>query len=285
MSERNNALGEFLRARRESLSPTDVGLPDRGRRRTPGLRREEVATLAGVSVDYLTRLEQGRDSHPSAEVVNALASALRMTRDERLHLSKLAMLPHVQPMCPQPAELRPSVRALLDRLDPTPAFVTDRVANVLAWNTTWGALAEPLGCLDGDQPNLARYVFVHPSARTVYDDWSTAADAEAGRLRVAAALQPDDPALVELVAELQSLPEFARRWDAYTLHEKLAGTKDLRHPALGLLRIEYQLLWVADTDQGITTWLPGDERTAAAFDSLVAERLESPARLRLVGGE
>src|SRR6187431_2086527 len=126
MSERSE-LAEFLRARREQVHPADVGLPDSGRRRTPGLRREEVATLAGVSVDYLVRLEQGRDTHPSSDVLAALADAMRMTEDERRHLALLGMISGNGAFCPTEqvlaTEVAPTVTAVLDALDPTPAFV------------------------------------------------------------------------------------------------------------------------------------------------------------------
>src|SRR5262245_34965201 len=133
-------LGAFLRASRERTTPRAVGLPDSGRRRTPGLRREEVATLAGVSVDYLVRLEQGRDVHPSAEVLLALADAMRLTDDERRHLFELGLKSGHQVLCPAPIALTravpPSVQGVLDALDPTPAFVIGPIGDLIAWNRT-----------------------------------------------------------------------------------------------------------------------------------------------------
>src|SRR4051794_22095289 len=152
----SSELGSFLRARREGLSPAEVGLPDSGRRRTPGLRREEVATLAGVSIDYLVRLEQGRDSNPSASVIAALAAALRLTDEERTHLGTLAQLSNSQELCPSVlpslTEVAPTLRTLLDRLDPTPAFLVSPINDVLAWNPAWERVAAPLGMVDGEPP-------------------------------------------------------------------------------------------------------------------------------------
>jgi transcriptional regulator with XRE-family HTH domain len=164
-------VAEFLRARREQLQPADVGLPDNGRRRTPGLRREEVATLAGVSIDYLIRLEQGRDTRPSANVVAALAGALRLDDDDRRRLYTLAMLSQSQELCPSTQPLArsvaPTVSALLERLSPLPAFVVGPFSDVLAWNHEWESLVGPLGMFETDAPNLARHVFLHPAARSV----------------------------------------------------------------------------------------------------------------------
>ena len=150
----DSQLGEYLRARREQLQPADVGLPTSGRRRTPGLRREEVATLAGVSIDYLVRLEQGRDVNPSAGVLAGLAAALRLDDDERMHLFKLAAISGSSELCPAAravaVDIPPSIRQLLERLDPTPAFVLGAAGDVLAANRAWETIVRPLGMLDGD---------------------------------------------------------------------------------------------------------------------------------------
>src|SRR5690242_16983407 len=178
MAERTE-LAEFLRARRNRLTPADVGLPDNGRRRTPGLRREEVATLAGVSIDYLVRLEQGRDTRPSASVIAALADALRLDDEQRRQLYTLATISQSAELCPAARpltrEVAPTVTALLKGLDPTPAFVVGPSNDVLGWNDAWAHLVGPLGMLDDASPNLARHVFLHPLARTVYADWTNAA--------------------------------------------------------------------------------------------------------------
>ncbi|MGF1654627.1 MAG: helix-turn-helix domain-containing protein [Actinomycetales bacterium] len=156
---RDGELGDFLRSRRERLSPREVGLPGGGRRRTPGLRRAEVAALAGVSVEYLTRLEQGRDANPSVQVLAALAAALRLDDADRDHLHDLAIvcrgtgLSH-RPPWPAAHTVRPAVRAVLDRLDPTPAYVVNHRADLLAWNRGFDGVARPLGLLSEPGPNL-----------------------------------------------------------------------------------------------------------------------------------
>jgi transcriptional regulator with XRE-family HTH domain len=285
MSERSE-LAAFLRAKREQIRPADVGLPDSGRRRTPGLRREEVATLAGVSVDYLVRLEQRRDAHPSAEVLAALAGALRLDDDERLHLKKLGLISANRSMCPAATamvfEVAPTVGALLEGLDPTPAFVLGPASDVLAWNRSWQRLVEPLGMLDGHRRNLACYVFLDARARGAYPDWSLAADEQASRLRSASVHWGEDAAFVNLLDELGTVPEFAVRWSAHPVSEKRRGEKRLAHPDLGELRLAYEVLLVPDDgDQRLVTWLAADDATAAKLRGGIPV---SPAKLRVVGG-
>ena len=174
-------LGGFLRARREALQPSDVGLRDSGRRRTPGLRREEVAALAGVSIDYLVRLEQGRDTKPSAAVLSALSDALHLTEEEHRHLAVLATIAAGPEMCPRTfaaaeRDVPDTVLAIVSALAPTPAFVLAPWGDVLAANEPWEALAAPLGLLEPEQPNLARYTFLDPRAHATYPDWSAVSE-------------------------------------------------------------------------------------------------------------
>ena len=173
------ALAAFLRARRERVSPVEVGLKPSTRRRTPGLRREELATLAGVSIDYLVRIEQGRDVRPSAAVLSALADALLLGDDDRRHLYTLAAITATPQLCPAAPALAdrvtPGVQQVLDQLDPMPAFVIGPIGDVVAANAAWHALAGPLGFLE--HPNLARHVFCHPRAHQIHPDWEQAADA------------------------------------------------------------------------------------------------------------
>jgi transcriptional regulator with XRE-family HTH domain len=277
------ALAAFLRARRERTSPRDVGLPVNGRRRTPGLRREEVATLAGVSVDYLVRLEQGRDDHPSAEVLVALADAMRMTEDERRHLFHLGAISMGAAMCPAAVPLvrdvAPTVVALLERLHPTPAFVLGPVGDVLAWNDAWAAVVGALGVLDDPQPNLARYVFLDPRSRDAFPAWWIAADEQVGRLRRAMTRWEADETVAELIAQLRTAPEFEVRWAAHPVDEKRRGAKLIAHPTVGDLDLVVEVLAVADdSEQVLVTWLPADDVTAARLDAVVA-----PPHLRVVG--
>ena len=283
-------VAEFLRARREQLQPGDVGLPDSGRRRTPGLRREEVATLAGVSIDYLVRLEQGRDTRPSASVIAALANALRLDDDQRRQLYTLALVSQTAELCPTARPLArtvaPTVTVLLERLGPTPAFVAGPANDVLAWNPAWDVLVRPLGMLDGAIPNLARYVFLHPDARTVYPDWVAAADEQVSRLRAAPSRWGDDESFAALMDELRTSEAFVERWSIFAATEKRRGTTRLAHPDIGHLRLNYEVLLLADDvdEQRLVTWLPADEATALALARAGEAAVPtSPAQLRVIG--
>jgi transcriptional regulator with XRE-family HTH domain len=278
-------LAAFLRARRERTSPRDVGLPVNGRRRTPGLRREEVATLAGVSVDYLVRLEQGRDDHPSAEVLVALADAMRMSEDERRHLFHLGAISMGAAMCPAATplarEVAPTVVTLLERLHPTPAFVLGPLGDVLAWNDAWAAVVSALGMLDHAQPNLVRYVFLDPRSRDAFPTWWVAADEQVGRLRRATVRWEGDEAWAELIDELRRVPEFEVRWAAHPVDEKRRGAKLIAHPTAGDLELAVEMLALADdSEQVLVTWLPADDATATRLETLVAP----PQPLRVVRG-
>lgn len=282
-------LAGFLRSRREHLSPEAVGLRVGGRRRTPGLRREEVATLAGVSIDYLIRLEQGRDVNPSASVLAALADALRLDRDERRHLMGLAAhasSPELTSFCPAApvlgAEVAPSVQLLLDGLDPIPAFVSGPLGDLVASNRAWRTVVAPLGLLG--EPNLARFTFLHPEARTVFPDWDDAADAQVAVLRTASIQLADEPAFRALVEELRAVPAFAERWAAHPVTERARGPKRLVHPVAGELRLVYEALGLADEGQRLVTWLPADELAATSLQDLLREPAPiGPPVLRVVG--
>ena len=279
------ALATFLRNRRERVSPASVGLTPNGRRRTPGLRREEVATLAGVSVDYLVRLEQGRDTNPSHEVLLALADALQLNKDETGHLMALVSVgnsPRMEQLCPSVPQLDatvpPSVRAMLDRMDPTPAYVVGPIGDVVGSNAAWRAVVESLGL--GDGANLAQHVFAHPE---VYLDWSAVADAQVDRLRSAQLHLGDDERLSALVGRLLELPEFAQRWNGQADAEPGRGRLRVRHPDAGALEWEYEVLQLADAGQRLVCWLPADAVTESTLDRLAGHAPVSPARLRVVG--
>ena len=283
----SNDLGVFLRARREALRPADVGLVDNGRRRTPGLRREEVAALAGVSIDYLTRLEQGRDTHPSASVLAALAAALRLGGDERGYMAKLAAITHSRELCPEATplgtEVAPGVQHLLDDLDPTPAFVVGPLGDVIGWNPSWARVVTPLGMLDDTRVNLARYVFTHPRARTVYADWDAAADEQVARLRTAEPRWGEEPAYVALLEELRAVDEFAARWSTHPVAEKRRGAKRLVDAEVGELHLAYEVLLLPEDDQRLVTWRAADDVTAERLAARVSgARPMSPAQLSVV---
>jgi transcriptional regulator with XRE-family HTH domain len=269
-------LGDFLRARREAVTPADVGLPGGPRRRTPGLRRSELATLAGVSVEYLTRLEQGRDRHPSAQVLGALADALRLDHDERIHLLRLTketsggLCPGAEP----PAlAVRPTVRALLDRLEPAPASVVNRLGDVIAFTTGYALIAGPLGLLDAQPPNLVRFVLTDPRARTAYPEWDRIADERVAGLRAESGR--GDPHFRELIDELTVTAgaPFTERLAAGSVLPRRTGVERLVHPEVGELRLAYETLDLPDVDgQRLVVQLPADDATAAALDRLAVRR-------------
>lgn len=281
-------LAEFLRARRDRLSPEEVGLPVRGRRRTPGLRREEVATLAGVSIDYLVRLEQGRDTNPSPAVLAALAKALRLSKEERMHLGKIVMRANNAEMCPSAGaivtEVRPTVVRMLDQLHPIPAYVLGPLSDVLASNGAWQALMRGTGLLDDATPNLAAFVFLDPAAKRVFRDWDTMADVQVGRLRSAQAWWGSEPRLAVLLDALATAPAFVSRWEAHAVEERSPGVLRLEHADVGELRLVHESLLLADDDHRLISWLPNDEVSEDALSAVLSlHDPVSPARLRVVG--
>jgi len=280
------ALGPFLRSLREGVGPADVGLPDGGRRRTPGLRRAELATLADVSVDYLVRLEQGRDRRPSAQVLAALADALRLGTEDRQHLAYLASIPHKRELHRPPAApastVRPSVQAMLAQMEPAPAYVVNRVGDLLAWTPAFERLVEPLGLLDCERHNLVRYTFGDPRARQVFPDWDRAADDQVVTLRALSCPAQDDPALQSLVEELTLAAgdAFTERWTMPPGRRARPGTTRVAHPEVGELWLDQEVMQLSDSDgQHLTVLLAADERTSAALDRLHGRR---PGALRAV---
>ncbi|MGK5443691.1 helix-turn-helix transcriptional regulator [Micromonospora sp. URMC 105] len=279
-------LGAFLRSRREAVQPAQVGLATGARRRTPGLRRAELATLAQVSIEYLTRLEQGRDTRPSPEILAALADALRLDDADREHLRQLAATNHSRSLCPgeRPTvsrTVRPTVRAVLDALRDSPAYVLNRLGDVLAWNDPFDRLARPLGLLDGDRPNLVWFVLSDERARDHFPDWAQLADhqvAELHRLRQGDRATDD---FAERLARTVGAP-FTQRWQRRPVTAPVTGVRGLRHPEVGLLRLTYETLEFADSDhQRLVVHLPADAATAAGLDRLQG-RL--PGHLRSVAG-
>lgn len=279
-------LGAFLRARREAVTPLDVGLPAGGRRRTPGLRRSELATLAGISVEYLIRLEQGRDRHPSIQVLAALADALRLSADERVMLRNLVKAGEHDFVCPAAVapgrDVRPTVRAVLERLEPAAAVVVNRVSDVLAFTHGYGLLNRPLGVMDDEQPNLLRFAFTHPRAREVYPEWDRVADRLVADLRFGASRS--DPFVDDLVGELadQAGAAFTDRFGSADIMPERSGVDVVLHPEVGEMRLAFETLQLPDVDDlRIVVHLPEDEPSAAAIDRLSGRR---PGALRVVSG-
>jgi transcriptional regulator with XRE-family HTH domain len=261
-------LGDFLRSLRDATAPEDVGLTAGTRRRAPGLRRSELAGLAGISVEYLTRIEQGRDRNPSPPVVNALAAALQLDATQREHLRHLAKIaggvcrgPLAQPR----REVRPTVLALLGQLEPGIAIVTNRLGDILACTTGFEQLAGPVGLLDDLAPNLTRFVFTDPRARTAFPAWDRVADERAFNLL----LGPSRERSAEFIAALSPLagPEFTRRLSRHDLPP--VGPQRWRHPDAGELRLDREVLELPAADaQQLVVFLAADPATAAALSRL-----------------
>ncbi|MET8305237.1 helix-turn-helix transcriptional regulator [Micromonospora sp. NPDC005173] len=279
----DNELGLFLRVRREAVTPAEVGLPAGPRRRAAGLRRSEVAALADVSVEYVTRLEQGRDRRPSPQVLAALANALRLTRNERIHLHRLTKAAdpgfncrgHTIPT----RTVRPTVQALLDRLEPTPAVLLDQLSDILAHTAGYERLARPIGLLDATQPNLARFVLTDSRARSTYPDWDHIADEQVAALKQGPFRAY--PPMAALADELTVTAgnAFTRRVETVPSLAKSSGIVRLAHPEAGMLRLAYETLELpADDDQRLIVHLPADAATSAALERLNS-RHSQPLRL------
>ncbi|GIH73863.1 helix-turn-helix transcriptional regulator [Planobispora longispora] len=243
-------LAEFLRTRRARLRPEDVGLQPFGgaRRRVPGLRREELAQLAGVSVDYYVRLEQGRTNNVSEEILEAVARALRLDEAERAHLRNLARpAPARRRPAPRPERVRPGLRRLLDMAEGIPAYVIGRRGDVLAWNRMAAAAFLDFGALPPAERNWARMIFLNEDVRALFADWRAKGQETVAYLRLRAGAYPDDPELAALVGELSVKSEDFRRWWAHhNVKDKTNGRKVLRNPLVGELVLDYESLRLPD---------------------------------------
>lgn len=265
-----NAMATFLRVRRGRIGPADVGLPVGPRpRRNPGLRREELAALAGVSVDYYTRIEQGRETAPSDSVLDALARALRLTDDEHAHLLGLAdrtagRTPRRRPAAPRPAG--PGLLLMLDSLRPSPAYVLNEVNDVLAANAEGLALMSGLADWAPGQRNTIRYTFLHPAARTVFADWARVARNSVAQLHTAELTAPE--AAAALVAELSAASgEFAELWRRHEVLVKRGGETAFRHPVIGPLTLASEVLTTAGDGRRMLVYQA--EPGTAEHDALV----------------
>ncbi|MFE7568737.1 helix-turn-helix transcriptional regulator [Streptomyces sp. NPDC057539] len=283
---RGEELGRFLRARRTQTSPQSAGLtPGPGVRRTPGLRREELATLAGVSIDYYTRLERGKETRPSPAVIDALARALQLDDAEHQHLRDLAVrAAHYAPQAaPVPSRtMRPHLKLLLETVRPNPAYIVSRSMDLLAHNP--GGLALYAGIADwpAKQRNLARYLFLHPAARGLFPDWDNQIRGCVARLRALAGTDPDAPDLAALVGELLlKSPDFAGLWERYEVTGRKITTKTFQHPQVGNLTLGFQGMALEGTPghrMGIYTAEPGTpDHDAMLLLDMTARHNESPS--------
>ncbi|WP_410813214.1 helix-turn-helix domain-containing protein [Micromonospora sp. 067-2] len=245
-------LGEYLRARRELLRPEHVGLPDFGRRRVPGLRREELALLAGISADYYLRLEQGRDQHPSAQVLDALAAALQLDAAAAAHLHELARpAPRRRP--PRRPERVPiGLAQLVESWTETPAFVHGRHMDVLFANP----LATALSPIYTAGVNLVRAIFLDPAVPALFPDWDAVAASTVAGLRPLIGADVDDPKLAELVGELSVRSgRFRQLWARHDVRPRTGGgLRTLDHPQVGGLELRYEKLLVTGTGQSLVIY-------------------------------
>lgn len=266
-------LGAFLRSRRARLTPEAAGIVSYGTRRVPGLRREELAQLAGVSPTYYTRLEQGQSANASESVIEALARALRLDDDERAHLHDLARPAPARPRRrPRPDTARPSTVRLVRAMADVPAVVMGRRTEILAWNALGHRLLAGHCDVDAperpaDRPNLTRMLFLDPHTRDLYPRWREEAVRAVATLRLIAGRFPDDRELAELIGELSvKSPEFAAIWSRHPVRNCVSGTKQLRHPEVGELQLEFAVLQLPD-DAGhrmlTFTAMPGSPSEAA----------------------
>ncbi|MEU0027196.1 helix-turn-helix transcriptional regulator [Streptomyces sp. NPDC006335] len=277
-------LADFLRSRRERITPSEVGLPAGARRRTPGLRREEVAHLAYISTEYYTRLEQARAPRPSLEVLAQVARALRLSDAERDHLHHLAGTPPGPPPGPS-REVRQSIVDLLHRLPQAAAIVISATYEVIAWNDLAAALMEDFSALPRRDRNLVRRAFLgpHPEGRRLYgvSDGEEFAVSAVQQLRAASARYPGDAELTGLVAELlDGSEEFARLWAAHDVTARPTLCKTFDHPVVGPVAVNCDVLDIADRDQRVViyTAAPGSrsEEALRLLSVVGTQRLDVP---------
>jgi transcriptional regulator with XRE-family HTH domain len=242
--------GKFLKAMRSRLSPEDIGAgPASGARRVPGLRREEVARLAGVSTDYYVRLEQGRNIHPSRTVLDSVSRALRLSSSEHAHMMDLLENCAASPRSAgQPAQgVRPALRHLLEAVGDVPAMVLGRRSDVLAGNRLAFELFTDFPALPAAERNLTRWLILDPAARELFRDWKTVAAEAAGALRLDVGRHPNDAQANQLVGELAVNSEHFRQWWAgHRVASRSAGTVRLHHPAVGDLELNFESLVLPD---------------------------------------
>jgi transcriptional regulator with XRE-family HTH domain len=272
---RRDELADFLRKRRASLQPDEVGLPSGGRRRTPGLRREEVAQLAGVGATWYTWLEQGRDVRASLEVLEALSRALRLTPAERIHLILLGRGEEA-PSSPAPSEkVSPAVKRLIENLGPNPAYVIGRRWDYLAWNRAATVLFGDLGKIPRPQRNHVWLMFTDPSRREMFRDWGQGARLCVAKFRADSARHLGDPAFEELIAALRKTsPEFCKEWKRHEVAHGGGGLKILRHPVEGMMVFEHASFNPTETpDQRLVLYTPVPEQDTPAK---LARLLSSP---------
>lgn len=272
MSDRSD-LGDFLQARRARVQPEDVGIEPFGRRRVRGLRREEIASLAGVSVDYYVRLEQGRAVNPSEGVLDAIAHVLALDEAERIHLQRLGRAGPRRHRASQPAEVaRPGIARLLETLDHVPAYLLGRRLDLIAWSRVGSALIGNFAARPAGQRNLARMVFLDPAMQDLLPDWQQVAYETVGLLQLAAGRNPNDPDIAELVAELSLKREsFRSLWVDHDVAQVTSGTRRFHHPVVGDLTLRFEVMVASDDcSQTLVTYTAEADSSADTALKLLA---------------
>ena len=268
---RRRELGAFLRSRRERIRPEQVGLRPFRRRRTPGLRREEVAQLAGVGVTWYTWLEQGRDIHPSVQVLDAIARTLQFDPHEHSHLFTLAgVATTTATVANQCLELCPTAQPLIEQLEPFPACVVNDRLDLLAYNRVYASFFDDLDAIPIEDRNLLWLSFTHPGWREVIVDWDDVVGSLVAEYRAAMAEHLDEPAWKTLVARLhRAAPEFTAFWERHDVQAAQSRTKRALHPTAGLLSLDYTNLWLGQRlGTRIVAFTPSDERTRRRLEAL-----------------
>ncbi|MDI5961556.1 helix-turn-helix transcriptional regulator [Streptomyces sp. SL13] len=275
--DRTEELSEFLRSRRARITPEEAGVgAGPGVRRVPGLRREEVARLAGINVDYYVRLERGRNLNASEAVLDAVARALRLDATERAHLFTLARPKpfrgsgRPRPLPPQ--RVRPAMYRVLEALEPKPAMITGRRMDVLAANRTARAMYTDFDALPHRERNFARFVFLDENARSLFTDWRRNAADVVAVLHLYSGRHACDPQLAELIGELSlRSPEFRTWWADHNVHQHTHGTKQFHHPVVGRMTLSYETLAVmGDQDQTLTVYTAEPASASEAALDLLA---------------
>jgi transcriptional regulator with XRE-family HTH domain len=272
--ERRRAeLADFLRSRRASIQPEDVGLPSGGRRRTPGLRREEVASLSGVGTTWYTWLEQGRDVRASMDVFEAIAKALRLTPAERTHLILLGRGEEA-PACKPPAErVSPTLRRLVENLGANPAMVIGRRWDYLAWNRAACVVFGDFGAIPKSARNHLWQLYMDPGRRELFDDWQESSRLATAKFRADSAEHLGDPSFEELIQALrQSSPDFCKAWKRHEVARVGEGRRTLHHPVAGTLTFEHAVFHPVEfPEQRLTLYSPvADSDTAEKLEELLA---------------
>jgi transcriptional regulator with XRE-family HTH domain len=266
---RRRELGAFVRSRRERVRPEDVGLHSLRRRRTPGLRREEVAQLAGVGVTWYTWLEQGRDINPSAQVLDAIARTLQFDAHEHAHLFTLSGV-STTTIADECFGLCPTVQPLLDQLEPFPAIAVNARLDLLAYNRVYASFFDELETIPLEDRNILWLAFTHSQWRAAIVDWDDIAGRMVAEFRAAMAEHLDEPAWKTLVARLhRASPEFTAVWERHDVQGVESRTKRAMHPKVGLLRLDYTNLWLGQqVGTRIVAFSPADDRTRERLERL-----------------